>query len=89
MTSLSAHADSDSDDDITLQDLVALETMEDEADDVEADQFFTSLSSSTLNPLEPFMNSIIHHSGAATGQDDEFRSFDEFRRHKEAAAAAR
>ena len=41
----SAHLDSDSDDDITLQDLVALETMEDEADDVEADQFFTSLSS--------------------------------------------
>ena len=46
----------ESDDDITLQDLVALETMED-ADVNEDDQFFT-LSSST-NPLEPFMNSIL------------------------------
>ena len=45
---------------------MALETMDDEADDddVEADQFFT-LSSNT-NPLEPFMNSIIH-SGSADG----------------------
>ncbi len=49
----------ESDDDITLQDLVALETMEDAdvCEDDEDDQFFT-LSTST-NPLEPFMNSIL------------------------------
>ncbi|TRY61494.1 hypothetical protein TCAL_02143 [Tigriopus californicus] len=47
----------ESDDEITLQDLVAMETLDD-ADDVgDDDQFFT-LSSST-NPLEPFMNSIL------------------------------
>ena len=86
----SAMPDSDDDDDITLQDLVALETMEDDADDdVEADQFFT-LSSNT-NPLEPFMNSIIHNSGAADDAGgflrceqcgQHFVSSIEFRRHK-------
>ena len=88
------YPDSDDDDDITLQDLVALETMDD-ADDVEADQFFT-LSSNT-NPLEPFMNSIIHNSGAADDAGgflrceqcgQHFVSSIEFRRHKEAACPA-
>ena len=62
-TTLTHYPDSDDDDDITLQDLVALETMDDADDVEEADQFFT-LSSNT-NPLEPFMNSIIH-----SGADD-------------------
>ena len=93
-TTLTHYPDSDDDDDITLQDLVALETMDD-ADDVEADQFFT-LSSNT-NPLEPFMNSIIHNSGAADDAGgflrceqcgQHFVSSIEFRRHKEAACPA-
>merc|ERR1712179_389401 len=46
------------DDDITLEDLVAMETMEDED---EADSFF-NLTGSSTNPLEPFMNSIFQDS---------------------------
>ncbi len=85
--------DESDDDDMTLQDLVAMETM-DETEDVE-DQFFT-LSSNT-NPLEPFMNSIIHESGGRPGGvlqrcdhcREHFGSIGEFKSHKETCPYAR
>lgn len=80
---ISSHSnseDSDQDDDITLQDLVALETMED-ADD---DQFFD-------DPLEPFMNAILRVDNEPPPPADtfsclrcglSFNSFVEFGQHK-------
>jgi len=50
---------SDEEEDITMQDLVALETMEEAGcDDEDEDDHFFALGSST-NPLEPFMNAIL------------------------------
>lgn len=63
-------SDEDEEDDISLQDLVAMETMEQENDededeeDVEdsaddEDPLFTLASCTTANPLEPFVNAIL------------------------------
>ncbi len=81
----------DSDDDITLQDLVAMETMED-ADVCEDDQFFT-LTNST-NPLEPFMNAILQVPATASPTSEStsfscekcgfhFDCIKEFRKHND------
>ncbi|CAB4064728.1 unnamed protein product [Lepeophtheirus salmonis] len=47
--------DPEDEDDITLQDLVALETMEEDC--IDEDQYFTLNSN---NPLQPYVNLIIH-----------------------------
>ncbi|XP_040567810.1 uncharacterized protein [Lepeophtheirus salmonis] len=47
--------DEEDEDDITLQDLVALETMEEDC--IDEDQYFTLNSN---NPLQPYVNLIIH-----------------------------
>lgn len=89
--SILPHNLEESDDEITLQDLVAMETLDD-ADDVgDDDQFFT-LSSST-NPLEPFMNSILQvpeglrSSNSCEKCGQKFSSSFEYRDHVERCQA--
>ena len=87
MKNLILNPESD-DDDITMQDLVAMETMEGVADDAsEDDQFFNNINSGT-NPLEPFMNAILQQSHQNPGFTCDkcgihFHSLLEFRGHQE------
>jgi hypothetical protein len=79
--------ESDEDDDITLQDLVAMETLEDA--DVYDDDHFFALNSST-NPLEPFMNAILQsHEDMFSCERCglHFGSMLEFRLHRESCQA--